>query len=172
MPFDPLAEIQLLFETGGAVLWVILVASLILWTLIAERYWFFRFVFPRQVRGWVAEWQARPERQSWHAHKIREAIIADAKNQLHLTLPVIKTMIAICPLCGLLGTVTGMIQVFDVMNVIGTSNARAMASGVFRATIPTMAGMIVALSGLYFGMRFDRLVEKRTQGLADQMKLA
>jgi biopolymer transport protein ExbB len=54
---------------------------------------------------------------------------------------------------GLLGTVYGMIEVFDVLAVMGSGNPRAMSTGVAKATIPTMAGMTVALSGLYF--RFD-----------------
>jgi biopolymer transport protein ExbB len=61
----------------------------------------------------------------------------------------IKTLMAVLPLLGLLGTVTGMIQVFDVMAVTGTSNARLMAGGVSAATIPTMAGLVAALSGVY-----------------------
>jgi len=46
-----------------------------------------------------------------------------------------------------------MIEVFDVLAVMGSGNPRAMSTGVAKATIPTMAGMTVALSGLYF--RFD-----------------
>jgi biopolymer transport protein ExbB len=56
---------------------------------------------------------------------------------------------AVLPLLGLLGTVTGMIQVFDVMALTGTGNARLMAGGVSAATIPTMSGLVAALSGLY-----------------------
>jgi biopolymer transport protein ExbB len=49
-----------------------------------------------------------------------------------------------------------MIEVFDVMTILGTGNPRAMASGVSKATIPTMAGMVVALSGLFFRHFFER----------------
>ena len=59
------------------------------------------------------------------------------------------TAIELLPLLGLLGTVTGMVQVFDVMAIAGTSNARLMAGGVSAATIPTMAGLVAALSGVY-----------------------
>ena len=65
-------------------------------------------------------------------------------------LPVINALMAILPLLGLLGTVTGMIAVFDVMAFAGTGNARLMAAGVSKATIPTMSGLVAALSGLYF----------------------
>ena len=68
----------------------------------------------------------------------------------------IPTLIALLPLLGLLGTVTGMIQVFDVMASLGSGNPRAMANGVSAATIPTMAGMLVAISALPFWTLIDR----------------
>jgi len=69
--------------------------------------------------------------------------------QLQQSLGLIKSLVAVCPLLGLLGTVTGMIEVFDVMAVMGTGSARAMASGISKATIPTMAGMVGALTGVF-----------------------
>ena len=80
-------------------------------------------------------------------------------------LPLIKTLVALCPLLGLLGTVSGMIEVFEVMAIAGSGNARAMASGVSRATIPTMAGMVASLSGLIFSVQ----LEKRAKVEAEQM---
>ena len=58
-----------------------------------------------------------------------------------------------CPLFGLLGTVTGMIAVFDVMAHKGLGNPRLMASGVSQATLPTMVSMVMALVGL-FGLNY------------------
>ena len=57
-------------------------------------------------------------------------------------------MIALCPLFGLLGTVTGMIEVFSVLSITGGGQARSMADGISKATIPTMAGMVASLSGV------------------------
>jgi biopolymer transport protein ExbB len=84
----------------------------------------------------------------------------------------IKSLIALCPLLGLLGTVTGMIEVFDVLAIAGSGNARAMAEGVSRATIPTMAGMVAALSGLYWAARLTRRVEKESRKFSDQLELS
>lgn len=75
-------------------------------------------------------------------------MIGRASQSMSATLPLIRTLIAACPMLGLLGTVTGMIEVFDVMALTGTGDAQAMAAGVSRATVPTMAGMIVGISGL------------------------
>ena len=44
--------------------------------------------------------------------------------------------------------VEGMIQVFDVVAVLGTGNARALASGITMATLPTMVGMTISIIGL------------------------
>jgi biopolymer transport protein ExbB len=75
----------------------------------------------------------------------------------------IKTLMAILPLLGLLGTVTGMILVFDVMAFAGTGNARLMAGGVSAATIPTMSGLVAALSGLYLATYLERRAGKEVQ---------
>ena len=72
------------------------------------------------------------------------------------------------PSIGLMGTVTGMISVFEVMGYTGTST-RLMASGISMATIPTMAGMVASLSGLYFGSRLESKAKKAKDELADQL---
>ena len=82
----------------------------------------------------------------------------------------IKALIAICPLLGLMGTVTGMITVFDVMTYSGGGNARAMAGGVSMATVPTMAGMVAALSGVYFGTWLEHKTQTETEKLEDLLQ--
>lgn len=165
----PMEAIRGFIDTGGPVLWAIAGVTLLLWTLILERYLFLRWVYPGRVRSWIAEWGGRREHGSWFAHRIREAMISEARGQLRTGLILIGTLIAVCPLMGLLGTVTGMIQVFDVMALKGTSDAKAMASGVSQATIPTMAGMVVALSALYFNARLRQRVRVETEQLADSL---
>jgi biopolymer transport protein ExbB len=94
-------------------------------------------------------------------------MISQFKLETQTWLSFITLLIAICPLLGLLGTVTGMISVFDVLAITGTGNARAMAAGISQATLPTMAGLLVALTGLYFKTRFQRLAQQGHQRLAD-----
>ena len=81
----------------------------------------------------------------------------------------IKTLIAVAPLFGLLGTVTGMITVFDVMAFTGGGDVKAMAGGVSKATIPTMAGMVAALSGLFAMTLVERAAEKKKFYLEDNL---
>ena len=83
----------------------------------------------------------------------------------------IKACVALCPLLGLLGTVTGMIEVFEVMALMGTGNARAMAAGVSKATVPTMCGMVAALSGLFLSVWLQRKAESEVQVLGEHMTM-
>lgn len=165
-----LLSLQSFMETGGSVLWVILLLSVVLWCLIIERFLFFNWVYPESRRHWLAEWEQRADKQTQRARSVRRCIISQANLELGRSLPIIKALINLCPLLGLLGTVTGMIHVFDAMAVTGTGNARAMASGVSSATIPTMAGMVIAIAGLYFSKRIEDRVSDESHYLSDQLK--
>ena len=74
------------------------------------------------------------------------------------------------PLFGLLGTVTGMIEVFQVMAFNGGGDARAMAGGVSKATLPTMAGMVVALSGVFATIYLTSASDRHTNDLREFIK--
>ena len=169
---DVLERIGDFMQAGGPVLWIILVTSFLMWTLIIERYWYLRITHPRYARTVVAEWKGRADRSSWYAHRIRELMISEVELRLRRELALLQTLITLCPLMGLLGTVFGMVQVFDVMAITGSGNARAMASGISMATIPTMAGMVTALSGLYFSARLRYHADYKTQQLADQLTIS
>lgn len=164
-----LTSMQDFMSSGGDVLWVILLLTALLWALIVERIWFFRYQHPRQLETVIAAWRERRDKRSWYSTRIREAWISELEVELNRFIPLLKTVIAVLPLVGLLGTVTGMVQVFDVLSVMGTGNPRAMASGVSAATIPTMAGMVAALSGLYFSVRLERQALTRSQVVADRI---
>ena len=84
---------------------------------------------------------------------VEQSLMASIKKVSSKNIRLLEGLLGMCPMLGLLGTVYGMIEVFDVLAVMGSGNPRAMSTGVAKATIPTMAGMTVALSGLYF--RFD-----------------
>jgi len=156
-------------ETGGDVLFIIAFVLVVMWTFIIERIWYQNFTFPRDSRKLVARWTARNDLSSWGAQRIREAWISQSKEGLNQHLMLIKTLVAICPMVGLLGTVTGMITVFETMASHGTGNPRLMAAGISMATIPTMAGMVAALSGLFVSTRLEASARNKTEQLADRM---
>ena len=156
-------------ESGGSVLYVIFAATVLLWSLIFERFWFYSRIYPKEAKALISHWMNRSDRRSYTAHRIRESIISKTAQKLSQNTHLIKTLVALCPLLGLLGTVTGMIAVFEVMAVTGTGNARLMASGISMATIPTMAGMVAALSGIYFGARVETRAKQEREKLEDSL---
>ena len=171
MIFDFFETILDFLATGGGVLKVIFFVTFVLWVMIVERFLFFRKRCPEMIRETLESWERRTDKNSWFAKKVRECKISQLHSELMRNISFIKTLVALCPLLGLLGTVTGMIAVFDVMALTGTGNARLMASGISMATIPTMAGMVTALSGLYFGNLFQEKVKKNKIFIEDNMKL-
>lgn len=155
------------FELGGPVLFLILFATIIMWTFIIERFWFLKRVLPSEVAKVKSEWDGRADTTSWYAQQIRALLISQVAVQARQFLPVIKTIMALLPLLGLFGTVFGMIKVFEIMAFHGTGNARLMAGGVSQATIPTMAGLVAALSGLYISVQLERRANREVEALED-----
>ena len=165
-----LTELLLAFmDKGGDVLWLIAALLFVMWALIFERVWYFQFGWKQDVAQVIGRWEARPERKSWEAHQIRSMLISQARMQINKYLPLIKTLVALCPLLGLLGTVTGMIEVFNIMAVTGGGDAKSMAGGVQQATIPTMAGMVAALSGVFANTYVTRIAARESQFLHDNL---
>jgi biopolymer transport protein ExbB len=153
---EVLEPILQFMASGGYVLWGIAGVSLMLWSLIIERYIYMHLAYPRHLKQVLEGWRTRRDKSSWFAQKICQATVSEITLSLTRYLSIIKVLVGICPLLGLLGTVTGMIHVFDVLAIQGNGNVRAMAAGVSMATTPTMAGMVVALSGLFFGSRLQQ----------------
>jgi biopolymer transport protein ExbB len=167
--YDIAYQIQRFLDAGGPVLYPIMFVLLVMWTLIFERLFYFNFRHPAVRRQVIETWNARADTSSWYAKQIRTGMISQVSMDLNAGLMMIKTLVALCPLLGLLGTVTGMIEVFNVLAITGSGNARAMASGVTRATIPTMAGMVAALSGLFFSYRLETYAKRETERVDDQL---
>jgi len=170
--FEAVAAVRDFIETGGNVLLVIAFVTLVMWTMILERIWYFRVGHRAEIRRIASEWRAREDRDSWRAHQVRRMLISEANLKLTDGLSLIKTIVAVCPMFGLLGTVTGMIEVFDVMAIAGSGSARGMAGGVSKATLPTMAGMVAALSGMLVSIQLNRFAASETERVADQLALA
>ncbi len=167
--FVVLPEIREFFEAGGPVLWGILIVTIIMWTLIIERFWFFQYLLPQKRDEIIDEWSSLNNKGDWFSMRMRDQMISEVSTETKRFLLTIETMMQILPLLGLLGTVVGMIKVFDVMTFFGTGNARLMASGVSQATIPTMAGLVAAISGLYIANLLKRKAEDQVASISDQL---
>ena len=104
-------------ELGGNVLLLILLATFIMWLLILERYWYFRTAHRASVDDVLTQWRARSEHSSWYAHQVRRGLISQVSVEANRNVAMIKTLVALCPLLGLLGTVTGMIEVLSLIHI-------------------------------------------------------
>ena len=156
-------------ELGGNVLVAILLVTFLMWALILERYWYFRTAHVQELDHVLSIWKKRSEHHSWFAKQIRDGLISRISIDANRNVGMIKTLVALCPLLGLLGTVTGMVEVFEVMAQSGSGNPRAMASGVSKATIPTMAGMVAAISGYIPSVALERRVRTEVERVSDQL---
>jgi biopolymer transport protein ExbB len=168
---DSFEAIRDFMELGGPILRWIAVTIFLMWVLITERIMFFRSSMKEMSREIHDAWESRSERRSWNAHQIREMMISRFEMASNKGTNVIQTLVALCPLLGLMGTVTGMIKVFGVMAVSGSGNVRAMAAGVSQATVPTMAGMVGALSGVLLVTLLSRRAAREVEFLEDSLTM-
>ncbi len=166
-----LGDLQAFLDRGGPVLLVIMGATFIMWALILERFFYFRFAHKAVAEEALSEWRSRSDRKSILAHWVRDKLISEVRLKAEQNVSLTKAMVALAPLLGLLGTVTGMVSVFDIMAITGGSDAKAMSAGVSRATIPTMAGMVASLSGILFTSGMDRRVNRSVQLVEDEMEI-
>ena len=167
---EAFSSIRDFMEAGGSVLWLIAILVFFMWAMIFERIWYFSHGHEFYIKDLASIWNNRSDKTSWHALQIREKFLAEAKSSINRNTTLIKTCIALAPLFGLLGTVTGMIEVFQVMAFSGGGDARAMAGGVSKATLPTMAGMVVSLSGIFAMIYISSMSDRHTGILEERIK--
>jgi biopolymer transport protein ExbB len=157
-------------DGGPWVIWIF-ASGVLMWALVIERYWYFAMVLPKQAATLQAEWLARTDRTSWCARQIRAAMISRLNESMTTGFPVMQVLVPMAPLLGLIGTVAGMLEVFDSMALRGNADARSMASGVSAAMICTMTGLAVSITGLYPVHYFRTRATRETELLADKLSL-
>lgn len=182
-----------LVKAGGWLMFPIIACSIIAFGIILERFWTLQKnkVIPRHLVAtiwhWVKEGQLeRAKIEELSKQSALGRILAAGLNNRHLDRERIKesieetgrqvvhemerflntlgTIAAVSPLLGLLGTVIGMIKVFNAIVGAGVGNAAPLAGGISQALITTAAGLSVAIVALifhrYFRGRVDELVIK------------
>ena len=178
------------FQRGGLMMWPILLFSLYAVTLIVERWQYYRrqdlllreqrtrldaqggklksteltqglaSVGARLTHAVCAHRELeRPEQ----LEKVRN-VFNDERALLEERLNVISVIATLLPMLGLLGTVVGMIETFDVIALHGTGSPNLMASGISQMLIATEAGLLTAIPILYLHNtlthRADRLIRR------------
>jgi len=159
--FDFIDSILAFIDKGGDVLWLIFGLSFVLWFMLSERFLYLKIYAQNSYKEKIQEYKRLNNNLSWQSTKIKEQLVNSYKSELISSLSIRKTLLVIAPFLGLLGTVGGMIEIFDVMAMTGSSDAKAMASGVSKATIPTLAGMVVSISGIFLVSRYESMVKIR-----------
>jgi len=79
--------------------------------------------------------------------------------RLERGLVALEVIAGISPLIGLLGTVLGMVAVFDAISVQGLGDAQVLSAGISKALVTTIAGLGVAIPTLAFHGYFTKRVE-------------
>ncbi|OYW91479.1 MAG: biopolymer transporter ExbB [Pseudomonadales bacterium 32-61-5] len=178
-----------LISAGGWLMLPILLSSVIALAIVLERLWTLRGkrVAPaglvanvwRQVRDGkldanalktlragspLGEVLAAGLSNAQHGRDVMKECIQEAASrvihELERYLNTLGTIAAITPLLGLLGTVIGMIDVFNAILLQGTGNTAVLAGGISKALITTAAGLTVAIPAVFFHRFFMRRVDE------------
>ncbi len=181
-----------IIKAGGWLMVPIIGCSVIALAIVLERLWTLqrRRVLPEDLTRQVWEWVSHNELNHSHIrelqtgsplgqllaaglinrHRDREVMKESIEDtgrhvvhELERYLPLLSTIAAVSPLLGLLGTVTGMIEVFAAISAGGAvGDASALAGGISKALITTVGGLWVAIPCLvayrYLRDRVDGLV--------------
>ena len=174
-----------LFNSGGFVMYPLLILSLITLAIAVERFYYFRnnrkgsktffhgVYHAAAAKDWdvvrqlCSEFPSALSRviEQGMAHDKSEAAMKSAFEDrmsmesisFHRYLDYLSAIVTIAPLLGLLGTVTGMIQTFSVLDNGG--GAAAITGGVGEALVATASGLCVALIAFCFYTYFDRQLD-------------
>lgn len=162
------------FALGGKIMWILVVASMLSVGLILERVWALRrgAIIPRSFLVKLRDHAQRQEYkpvlelcatgESAIARVLRAGLIhfdqglsrmetaveiagEHEATILRKNLPLLAAIGNMATMIGLLGTVLGMIQSFELIAKMGTGDASVVADGIFQALVTTAAGLMVGL---------------------------
>ena len=167
--YDVIDALFVFMQKGGDVLYLIAFLAFFMWILIFERAWYFYFSHKEIVNKVTQDWSKRTDKRSWNSKGIREMVISQTSSKINQNLTLIKLCVGVAPLFGLFGTIAGMMEVFHLLAVTGGGDAKAMAGGVSRSTIPAMAGLSVALTGTFANQFISNKAKRETELLSDHL---
>jgi len=180
------------YEMGGVAMHGLALCSVLVVALIGERLWALRAgaTLPRtldeRIRGVInganpldlkrdldvgGSALARIAAQVLRPEATLESVEAcgDAEvHRLQRNLPLLSAVGNLATMIGLLGTVMGMIEAFDMITVSGTGDARVVAGGIFRALVTTAGGLEVGIAGLAAHALLSRLADERSAMLEER----
>ncbi len=165
------------FESGGIVMFPLIVVGLWLSALVIERFFFLLYERRHSLKfceevlelcgkgDFEAAERLAAKRKGIVARILKvclaqrrrpPSVLDDAIQEAFLHesprferfLPSIRMLSAVAPMLGLLGTVTGIITTFDMITVVGGGKPRLLAGGISEALTTTATGLIIAIPGL------------------------
>ncbi|MBN2366631.1 MAG: MotA/TolQ/ExbB proton channel family protein [Calditrichaeota bacterium] len=163
-----------IFAKGGWVMYPLLLSSVLALAVIIERIWYLRkrkILVPEIIS--VLDQMKSPgdlelvksicnkfngpfsriirtgiENQDLPPDELRVTVEDEGRQEVRILqrgLVTLETVAAIAPLLGLLGTVLGMIKVFNVIETLGVGQAKALSGGISEALVTTATGLIIGI---------------------------
>lgn len=174
---------------GGWMMIPLILASVLAVAICIERFWTLRTekIAPKHLLAQVWMWIKNKEldgarlkqlKQDSHLGSVLAAGLSNSRHGRDITkeaieqaagqavhemerfLTALGTIAAVAPLMGLLGTVLGMISVFNEIMAQGTGNAGILAGGISEALVTTAAGMMIAIPALICHRVFQRRIDE------------
>lgn len=176
-------------DKGGFVMLPLLFLTMLLWYGLGYRFWVLRrngrYSIRELIRHENADWQRRPRdiveeavrdgfavknRAPRNLRKHLDSEFYVYEKEIRKYTALIKIVVAIAPLMGLLGTVTGMIETFDSLAESALfSQSGGIAGGIAQALFTTQMGLSVAIPGVLVQSALDRK-QRRIQAELEQAK--
>lgn len=187
--------LDMLYE-GGWVMVPLFICSVLGLAIIVERFWFLRRgrIMPRKVIDLLNRFSAEKDIDMLYTSckylsapltvLVREAL--NLRNEPKETilehiqfvgraqmsvmergLTLLQVIAVVSPLLGLLGTVLGMVDIFNAVTRGGLGNPQMLAQGISKALITTVVGLIIAIPSLVAYHLYTRRVEELGMELQD-----
>ncbi len=153
-------------KLGGPVMYVIAGCSILVWTVILERLWFFYRFNKKGIHGAIERIVGgvsdSEDKFSIINMRGRKELLAVKKR-----LTLLYVLGKVLPMLGLLGTVLGMVKVFQQVSLGNIGNPNALASGIWEALLTTVAGLVSAIPAILFHSYFSSLVDRARTSLEE-----
>jgi biopolymer transport protein ExbB len=159
-----------LFIRGGPVLFVLFFISFLIFFIFVNKYTFIYFDKSEWFTEKLDNFIKNNPPEIFSLKQVQKTYISELNRVSNTNIKLLDGLIGMCPMIGLLGTVYGMIEVFEVLSFLGTGNPRAMSSGVAKATIPTMASMVITIFSLYFRQDITGRIDKISKDIVITFK--
>ncbi|HEY6557535.1 MAG TPA: MotA/TolQ/ExbB proton channel family protein [Polyangiaceae bacterium] len=179
-------------RSGGFIMVPLTIGTFVLWYTLGYRYFILRRGSVRSVRVLFERYRAGLAREPQgvvdaavvrglalarahrgHPRRVLDDAFGDIERELRTGRVLIRSVVAVAPLAGLLGTVTGMIETFDSLADMSLfSQSGGVAGGISQALFTTQMGLSIAVPGLLLGQFLDRrqaLIQQELDQLKDML---